>query len=67
MPGYNYNTDKSVLLQENSSARFTHIAAMHSELVAVNVNGQLCQWKWSDPEPFHNKEVSWCVCACVCV
>ena len=31
---------------------------MHSELVAVNVNGQLCQWKWSDPEPFHNKDVS---------
>ena len=52
------NITRFYCFKENSSARFTHIAAMHSELMAVNTNGQLCQWKWSDPEPFHNKDVS---------
>ena len=34
------------------SPRFSHIAAMHSELTAVNTNGQLCQWRWIDHEPY---------------
>ncbi|XP_038051829.1 E3 ubiquitin-protein ligase UBR5-like [Patiria miniata] len=36
--------------------RFTHIAAMYSELLAVGVNGQLYQWKWNDPEPYRKPE-----------
>lgn len=31
---------------------------MHSELVAVNLAGQLCQWRWNDLEP-HCNEVRW--------
>lgn len=31
---------------------FVHIASMHSELVAITRSGQLCQWRWSDAEPF---------------
>lgn len=32
--------------------RFSSIAAMYSELVAIGVNGQLYQWKWSENEPY---------------
>jgi len=46
-----------VHLQDGQTPRFSHIAAMHSELVAVNLAGQLCQWRWSDPEPY-SSEVS---------
>lgn len=28
--------------------RFSHIAALHSELVAVSTTGQLYQWRWAD-------------------
>ncbi|CDW54071.1 E3 ubiquitin protein ligase UBR5 [Trichuris trichiura] len=30
---------------------FRAIGAMHSELVAVDTNGVLCQWRWDDPQP----------------
>ena len=43
-------------LQDGTSATFSQIAAMHSELLAVNTNGQLCQWRWSDLEPFTSYE-----------
>ncbi|XP_052763231.1 E3 ubiquitin-protein ligase UBR5-like isoform X2 [Mya arenaria] len=36
--------------------RFSHIAAMHSELVAVGTNGQLFGWRWLDGEPFKHPE-----------
>lgn len=35
-----------------SPPRFSHIAALHSELVAVGINGQLYQWKWNESEPY---------------
>ena len=31
--------------------KFSHIAALHSELIAVGLDGKLHQWKWSDPHP----------------
>ncbi|XP_048590266.1 E3 ubiquitin-protein ligase UBR5-like isoform X2 [Nematostella vectensis] len=31
--------------------RFQYIAAMHSELIAVGVDGRLYQWRWQDPAP----------------
>ena len=37
--------------------KFSHIAALHSELVAVSVTGQLYQWRWQDKEPYSNLEV----------
>ena len=37
---------------------FTHIAALHSELVAVGTNGQLYQWKWNECEPYIHSTVS---------
>jgi hypothetical protein len=38
--------------------RFSMIAALHSELVAVNqFTGQLHQWRWADAEPYRAVEV----------
>jgi len=43
--------------QDGQAPRFSHIAAMYSELLAVNMAGQLCQWRWFDPEPFVTNDV----------
>lgn len=37
--------------------RFTHIAALHSELVAVSTTGQLYQWRWADKDPYTHPEL----------
>lgn len=37
--------------------RFSHIAALHSELVAVSTTGQLYQWRWADKDPYVHPEV----------
>lgn len=34
--------------------RFTSIAAMYSELIALSTTGQIFSWKWTDPEPFRH-------------
>ncbi|CAF4358843.1 unnamed protein product, partial [Adineta steineri] len=34
--------------ENNTYPRFTHIACLHSELIAINTHGQLCQWNWQD-------------------
>jgi len=39
------------------SLKFISIAAMHSELIALGINGQIYQWKWIDIEPYRNPEV----------
>lgn len=39
------------------SLKFSVITSMHSELVAIGVNGQVYQWKWIDIEPYKNPEV----------
>ncbi|KAH3897177.1 hypothetical protein DPMN_021362, partial [Dreissena polymorpha] len=36
--------------------RFSHIAAMHTELVAIGTGGQLFSWRWQDYEPFKHHE-----------
>ncbi|CAL8144298.1 unnamed protein product [Orchesella dallaii] len=38
------------------NVRFVAISAMHSELVAVGVNGAVYQWKWIEVEPYRNPE-----------
>lgn len=38
--------------------KFTAISALHSELVAIGVNGAVYQWKWIEVEPYRNPEVS---------
>jgi len=43
--------------QDGQAPRFSHLAAMYTELVAVNLAGQLCQWRWCDPEPFTANDV----------
>jgi len=40
-----------------AALRFSHIAALHSELVAVSTTGQLYQWRWADKEPYLHPEV----------
>lgn len=42
----------------DSASRFTHIVALHSELIALSTTGQLHQWRWSDPEPYRHPDVS---------
>ena len=32
--------------------KFTHMASLYSELTAITSTGHLCQWKWSESEPF---------------
>ncbi len=34
------------------------MATMHSELLAVTAQGQLCQWRWCDAEPYYCAEVN---------
>lgn len=41
----------------DSMGRFTQIATMYSELIALSSNGQLYQWKWNDPEPYKHPDV----------
>ena len=38
--------------------RFTKIAVLHSELVAVSSNGHLYQWRWCDMTPFRGDNPS---------
>ncbi|PIK38864.1 putative E3 ubiquitin-protein ligase UBR5, partial [Apostichopus japonicus] len=35
---------------------FSHIGAMYSELVAVDQDGQLHQWKWKEAKPYKSNE-----------
>ncbi|KAJ2943793.1 hypothetical protein O0L34_g8113 [Tuta absoluta] len=42
----------------DSSIRFSHIAATHSELVAVSTTGQLHQWRWADAHPYQRTDSS---------
>lgn len=42
--------------ERDSSIRFTHIAALHSELIAVSSKGELHQWRWADTEPYRHHE-----------
>lgn len=42
----------------DSIIRFTHIAATHSELIAISSQGQIHQWRWSDAHPYQRTDVS---------
>ncbi|XP_046357083.2 E3 ubiquitin-protein ligase UBR5-like isoform X2 [Haliotis rufescens] len=46
----------AAMAQDADDPRFTHISAMHSELVAVGSNGRLYGWKWSDPDPYKHPD-----------
>nr|CAD7423599.1 unnamed protein product [Timema monikensis] len=41
-----------------SAPQFCLIAAMHSELIAVSMGGQLYQWRWNEAEPYRHPENS---------
>lgn len=38
------------------SPRFTSIAAMYSELIALSTSGQILSWKWTDAEPYRHMD-----------
>lgn len=42
----------------DSLGRFTQIATLHSELIALTSTGQIYQWRWNDPEPYRHPDVS---------
>ncbi|XP_062606641.1 E3 ubiquitin-protein ligase UBR5-like isoform X3 [Saccostrea cucullata] len=51
----NFGEDLHFLMEKDgTSITFTHIAAMHSDLVAVGTNGQLYSWKWNEMEPYRH-------------
>lgn len=41
---------------DKDGTRFSQIAALHSEFIAVSTKGDLHLWKWSDREPYKNNE-----------
>jgi E3 ubiquitin-protein ligase EDD1 len=43
---------------DNTYLYFTHIACLYSELIAINTNGQLCQWNWQDDYPYQDLDNS---------
>lgn len=42
--------------EKDTSLRFTQIAALHSEFIAISTKGELHQWRWADTEPYRNHE-----------
>lgn len=42
--------------EKDSPLRFTQIASLHSEFIAVSTKGELHQWRWLDSEPYRNAE-----------
>lgn len=42
--------------ERDTTLRFTQIAALHSEFIAVSTKGELHQWRWSDMEPYRHHE-----------
>ena len=42
--------------QDQHASHFTHIAALQSELVAIDGEGRLCQWRWDAALPYHSNE-----------
>lgn len=42
----------------DTSMKFSHMAATHSELVAVSTTGHLHQWRWADAHPYQKTDVS---------
>lgn len=48
--------DLEIWPERDSPVRFTQIAALHSEFIAVSTKGELHQWRWSDSEPYKNHE-----------
>lgn len=42
--------------ERDSPVRFTQIAALHSEFIAISTKGELHQWRWCDSEPYKNHE-----------
>lgn len=52
-----WTSDELEYWPENN-VKFTMIAALHSELLAVSSTGHLFQWRWCDPEPYRHPDVS---------
>lgn len=48
--------DLEIWPERDSPVRFTQIAALHSEFIAVSTKGELHQWRWCDQEPYKNHE-----------
>lgn len=42
---------------EKDGTRFTQIASLHSEFIAVSSKGELHLWRWADREPYRNNEL----------
>ncbi|KAL7038434.1 hypothetical protein ACKWTF_009577 [Chironomus riparius] len=43
---------------DKDGTRFSQIASLHSEFIAVSTKGELHQWRWIDREPYKNNEFS---------
>ncbi|XP_078331394.1 E3 ubiquitin-protein ligase UBR5-like isoform X2 [Crassostrea virginica] len=53
----NFGDDVHFMTEKDGThSTFTHIAAMHSDLVAVGTDGQLYSWKWNESEPYKHHD-----------
>ncbi|KAF0990455.1 hypothetical protein HZS_6382 [Henneguya salminicola] len=52
--------EKSQIEWWNADCFFTHIGAMFTDLIAVDLNGNLRQWLWISPSPIQNEEGTIC-------
>lgn len=43
---------------EKDGTRFTQIASLHTEFIAVSSKGELHLWRWADREPYRNNELA---------
>lgn len=42
--------------ERDAPIRFTQIASLHSELIAISTKGEIHQWRWADTEPYRHHE-----------
>ncbi|XP_022901003.2 E3 ubiquitin-protein ligase hyd isoform X2 [Onthophagus taurus] len=40
----------------DTAGRFTQIATLFSELIALSTTGHIYQWRWNDPEPYKHPD-----------
>lgn len=48
---------ETIELWPGNDKKFVQIACLHSELIAISSNGQIHQWRWSDPYPFKGVKI----------
>jgi len=56
--GFATSICNSIHIFQESGATFCQITAMYSELLVLDSEGKLHQWKWSEQDSYSSAEVS---------